>query len=232
MAGGLDSYKKFKKMYQGTGVEPIYMEWHDRQVQKLKNLIEDKKFLEDIEMMKGTDWDDVPLDQKVMALMVQYKCQVAMYELLECYFATGTINPHYMRFPVAAISTKRKSAAPNLVLNDGHQFYEFLESEYKRNPDRFLFLMVDPECTKTDMDQWVARWWTKIVKPMQDELHLTNVKRVRTSPNISRDRNIQEQIRVKKRPAKDVVKEVKGKVTEEYARQIAYRKSPRRKKDK
>lgn len=220
MAGRKDRYLKFKAAYKGTGADMLYSDWNDRAVYSLNTLINsDKQFLKDIEAARAQK--DIPDEQKALAIIRKYSLQYGMTELLCHYIATDQINAFYMRPPVVAVSTKENIAGPSVAHNDGRSLKRMLDAEMQRNPDEWVYLLIDPECTQSDLEQWVKTYWKMFMQSRLDVLKATKSKRVNTRRFIKRDREIYEHIKTNKLPAKEIA--AKYNLTTEYAIKIANR---------
>jgi hypothetical protein len=231
MAGRRSNYKKIKQqLAQTPGAEKLYTDWQDRAANSLWDLIKTSKtFSEDVKDLRSNE--KLTADDKALLLINKYAkhgLRFAATELVRHYIETDQVNPHVMRPPVIAVSTKENIAGPAVAHNNGSSLKKMLDTAMKEHPDNWVYLVVDPDCTKEDMLEWVNNNWDWFLQDRLDATKPYKFKRVKGSSYAERDQIIYEHIKVKKKPAHEIAD--KYNIDAEYARKIASRMATKLKK--
>lgn len=218
MATKKDDYRKERKTYKDKGVEFLYTEWQHRAVYYLRELINSgDPFMQDIQKVRADkDLSDV---DKTYTIIAKYALPDSMAELLRHYILHDKINSFVMKPPVIAVSTKENIAGPSIAHNNGKSLKAMLDRAMKQVPDQWVYLVIDPDCTKTDFKEWIETYWDRYLQARLDALKPRKFKRVKISSYIKRNYEIYQHIVIDGLPAKDIAK--KWNITPEYARKIA-----------
>lgn len=224
MAGRRSNYKKIKRVLAQTpGATKLYTDWQNGAEASLKNLIENSKaFNADVAELRVNK--QLSLDEKTLLLVSKYLKHGLMFaatELVRHYLEADEINSFFMRPPVIAVSTKENIAGPSVAHSNGASLKQMMEIAMQPTSSSWVYLILDAECTKEDMLEWVNNNWDWFLQDRLDAIKPYKFARVRVSSYSGRDQEIYEHIKVNHLPAKDIAS--KYNITPEYARKIASR---------
>ncbi len=193
--------------------------WHERALKQFEPLLKNDHFLKDINILKEMESRHFA----VCFVLAKYHLTASCYELVDHYFETGELSIFVMRSPVYVVSELEDTALPvaPTSLGDGKGVKDWLEQRQAQIPERRIYLELDPECTRTDIETFILDWWSQLAQPRLDKARVSEKKRVEEWSFSRRDNDIYNHVRVEKKPAKDIAE--KYGISPEYARIIAHR---------
>lgn len=203
-------------------IERLYNSWNRRGMELISALLEDEVIKADIAIIRMLGKDKVV--SGAMALLHKHQIPTLCFEVLAHYIDTGELNHFRMRSPVVVVNTGTNTAFPSLEINNGKKLKDRIDKEMFDNPH--VYMVLEPECTRTDMEEFVRDYWSVLIQPQLDDFKPIKYQRIKPRTYTKRDQKIAKKI-TDGMSALEAIKD-QGDISPEYARVIKHRESKKR----